>query len=232
MTAAETTNETNTQPTTNNIASVEADNEKKPESSIKKLIPSKEDFINAFKLMLRFLGEDPEREGLKETPERVLKSQVEELFRGYRENPEDHLTTQFKEVQNYNQPVILKDIPIHSHCEHHALPIKGKAHIAYIPNGAVVGISKLARLTDGFARRFQIQERLTNQIGEAIDNKLAPKGVAVLIEATHGCMTERGVNTEAPLMDTTYFSGEYKGNLALQQQFLSQIANRSAGMSR
>ena len=155
-------------------------------------VVSKEEAKEAIKTLLRYIGEDTDREGLLDTPRRVIDS-YKEFFAGYEQNPKEILSTTFKEVGNYDEVVLLKDITFTSHCEHHMVPFIGVAHVAYIPRNKVVGISKLARLVDAFARRLQIQERMTVDIAQTIADVLEPKGVAVIIKAKHQCMTTRGV---------------------------------------
>ena len=157
-------------------------------------------------LMLRSIGEDPEREGLRDTPERVVRS-WEKLFGGYEEDPEVILKTAFEESENYDQMVLLRDIELYSTCEHHLLPFFGKVHIWYIPVKLVVGISKLARLAECFSRRLQIQEKMTKQIAEALDKHMKPRGVGVLVEAQHFCMTSRGVEKQNSVMVTSALIG-------------------------
>lgn len=171
--------------------------------------PSQLQAIEAVRTLLAWAGDNPDRPGLTDTPARVVRA-YSEWFSGYGQDPEKILSRTFDEVAEYSEPVLLRDIVIESHCEHHLAPIRGVAHIAYIPDGRVVGISKLARLADVFARRLQIQERLTAEIGEALHNVLTPKGVAVAIRATHDCLSSRGVRKHAPSLITHYFSGEYR----------------------
>jgi GTP cyclohydrolase I len=163
----------------------------------------------AVRVLLNYIGEDFHREGLIETPKRVIKS-FQELYGGYTKDPAQILSKTFEEVEGYSQPVILKNIEFRSMCEHHMLPIVGVAHIAYIPKRRVVGISKLARIVEVFARRLQIQEKMTVQIADAINDALMPLGVAVVIEAEHHCMTGRGVNRTNSLMKTCHFIGSIK----------------------
>jgi GTP cyclohydrolase I len=175
----------------------------------------------AIRTLLAWAGDDPGRPGLRDTPARVARA-YREWFRGYELDPAEILARTFDEVAGYSQEVLLRDIPIESHCEHHLAAIRGVAHIAYIPNGRVVGISKLARLADAYARRLQIQERLTAEIGTALQQVLAPKGVAVAIDATHDCMSSRGVRKHGGSLVTYYFSGDYAAP-QLQDRFLRQI---------
>jgi GTP cyclohydrolase IA len=168
--------------------------------------PLPEDVQAAITTLIRWAGDDPTREGLIETPARVAKAWLE-YCAGYAEDPGEHLAKTFDEVGGYQNLVLLKDIPFQSHCEHHMAPIIGKAHIAYMPKNRVVGISKLARVLNGYARRLQVQERLTAQVATCIQEHLQPHGVAVVIEATHGCMTGRGVKTPGVVMTTSHLLG-------------------------
>lgn len=165
-----------------------------------------EDVQEAIRTLLRWAGDDPEREGLIDTPKRVGRAWLE-YCRGYGEDPAIHLSRVFEEVGGYDEIVLLKDIPFQSHCEHHMAPITGKAHIAYLPDSRVVGISKLARVLHGFAHRLQVQERLTAEVAQCIWDNLEPQGVAVVIEAQHGCMTGRGVKTHGVEMVTSRMLG-------------------------
>ncbi|WP_335658507.1 GTP cyclohydrolase I FolE [Parasphingorhabdus sp.] len=169
-------------------------------------LPVPDDVQEAVKTLLRWSGEDPEREGLLDTPKRVARA-WKEYCEGYTENPAIHLARTFEEVGGYDELVLLRDIPFHSHCEHHMAPIIGKASIAYMPTDCVVGISKLARVLHGFARRLQVQERLTAEVAECIWDNLKPQGVAVVIEASHSCMTARGVRTPGVGMTTSRLLG-------------------------
>ena len=163
----------------------------------------------AIKTLIRWAGDDPDREGLLDTPKRVARA-WREYARGYAEDPAHHLSRTFDEVGGYDEIVLLKDIPFQSHCEHHMAPIIGKASIAYLPRDKVVGISKLARVLHGYARRLQVQERLTAQVADCICEHLQPKGVAVVIEATHACMTARGVQTPGVMMTTSRIMGVFR----------------------
>ena len=163
----------------------------------------------AVRTLIRWAGDDPDREGLLDTPERVARA-WREYARGYAEDPAQHLSRTFEEVGGYDEIVLLKDIPFQSHCEHHLAPIIGKAAIAYLPGDRVVGISKLARVLHGFARRLQVQERLTAQVADTIWEHLKPQGVAVVIEATHACMTARGVSTPGVMMTTSRMMGVFR----------------------
>ena len=170
--------------------------------------PVPEDVQDAIRTLIRWTGDDPEREGLRDTPKRVARAWKEYCL-GYGEDPSIHLSRVFEEVGGYNEIVLLKDIPFQSHCEHHMAPIIGKAAIAYLPTDRVVGISKLARVLHGFARRLQVQERLTAEVADCIWEHLQPQGVAVVIEASHSCMTARGVRTPGVAMTTSRMMGTF-----------------------
>ena len=178
------------------------------------------DVSDAIKTLIRWAGDDPEREGLLDTPKRVAKA-WREYARGYGEDPAVHLSRTFEEVGGYDEIVLLKDIPFQSHCEHHMAPIIGKASIAYLPRDKVVGISKLARVLHGFARRLQVQERLTAQVADTIWAHLQPKGVAVVIEASHACMTARGVNTPGVVMTTSRMMGTFREDERSRREVLA-----------
>ena len=171
-------------------------------------LPVPEDVQDAIRTLIRWTGDDPEREGLRDTPKRVARAWKEYCL-GYGEDPSIHLSRVFEEVGGYNEIVLLKDIPFQSHCEHHMAPIIGKAAIAYLPTDRVVGISKLARVLHGFARRLQVQERLTAEVADCIWEHLQPQGVAVVIEASHSCMTARGVRTPGVAMTTSRMMGTF-----------------------
>jgi GTP cyclohydrolase IA len=173
--------------------------------------------------LLRRIGEDPDREGLKETPARIVRS-WKELFSGYHQRAEDVLVTQFH-AEQYDEIVLLRDVEFYSTCEHHMLPFCGKAHVAYIPKDKIVGLSKLARLVDAFARRLQVKERLTQQIASELQRVLKPKGVAVMIEASHQCMSCRGVRKQSGKTITSCLVGAFKENLASRTEFLSLVKN-------
>ena len=175
---------------------------------------------DAVRTLIRWAGDDPDREGLLDTPERVARA-WREYARGYEEDPAVHLARTFEEVGGYDEIVILKDIPFQSHCEHHLAPIIGKAHIAYLPNDRVVGISKLARVLHGYARRLQVQERLTAEIADCICKHLQPKGVAVVIEASHACMSARGVNTPGVMMTTSRMMGIFRTDERSRKEVLA-----------
>ena len=179
---------------------------------------SREDAEKAVETLIKWAGDNPKREGLKETPKRVVKA-FEEFFSGYKESPEDYLSKTFEDVQGYEDIVMLKDIAFNSHCEHHMVPIEGKVHLAYIPVKKVVGISKLARVVDIFAKRLQTQETMTQQIANCVFNALKPKGVAVYIEAIHQCMTTRGVMKPNVSTITNCFLGNFKERIDLQERF-------------
>lgn len=189
--------------------------------------PSREEAEAAVRTLLRWAGENPEREGLLETPKRVVKA-YEELFSGYAKDPADILAKTFQEVAGYDDMVLVKDIPFHTHCEHHMVPFFGVAHIAYYPAEGVVGLSKLARVVDAFARRLQTQETMTAQIVGAIDDALKPRGIAVLIEAEHMCMSMRGIQKQGASTVTTQFTGVFRDDPAEQTRFLSMLRGFSA----
>lgn len=174
----------------------------------------------AVRTIIRWAGDDPDREGLLDTPRRVARA-WREYARGYSEDPAAHLSRTFEEVGGYDEIVLLKDIPFQSHCEHHLAPIIGKAAIAYLPGDRVVGISKLARVLHGFARRLQVQERLTAQVADTIWAQLQPKGVAVVIEATHACMTARGVRTPGVMMTTSRMMGTFRQDERSRREVLA-----------
>jgi GTP cyclohydrolase I len=183
-------------------------------------IPVPDDVQDAVRTLIRWAGDDPDREGLLETPKRVARAWAE-YSAGYKSDPSVHLSRTFHEVGGYDEIVLLKDIPFQSHCEHHMAPIIGKAAIAYLPKDKVVGISKLARVLHGFARRLQVQERLTAQVADTIWEHLQPKGVAVVIEATHACMTARGVNTPGVVMSTSRMMGTFREDERSRREVLA-----------
>lgn len=183
---------------------------------------SKEEAEKAIKTILKYVGEDPNREGLIETPKRVIKA-FEEYFGGYLINPDNYLEKTFGDVEGYDDMVIQKNISIHSHCEHHMAPIIGVVHVAYIPSEKVVGLSKLARVVDAYARRLQTQERLTMQIANSIFKGLKSHGSAVSIDAEHQCMTTRGIRKEGATTITNYFTGVFRDSQNLQKRFLTYI---------
>ena len=186
----------------------------------KVLKPSREQAMEAVRTLLAWAGDDPAREGLIETPRRVVEA-FEEWFQGYDEDPHALLSKTFEDVEGYDDIVMLRDIEVESHCEHHMASFLGKAYVAYVPTDRVVGISKLARVVEVFAKRLQNQETLTRQVAQAIEAGLQPKGVAVLIDAEHQCMTTRGVHHRHVSTITTNFTGAFKTDPALQERFLS-----------
>ncbi len=187
--------------------------------------PSQAEAEAAVRTLIEWAGDDPDREGLLETPGRVTRS-YRELFGGYETDPREYLARTFEEVGGYDEMVVLKDIRVVSFCEHHMLPVIGRAHVGYLPTNRVVGISKLARVVHGFARRLQIQEKLTAEIAEAIQDILKPKGVGVLIEAEHSCMTMRGVNTPGSSLTTSTLLGELRDDPRTRQEFLELVRGR------
>ena len=187
--------------------------------------PTRQEAENAVKVLIEWAGDDPSREGLIETPKRVVKA-FEEYFAGYNKNPQNILEKTFFETGNYKEFVLLKNIEFRSHCEHHLAPIIGYASVAYIPDGKVVGISKLARIVDVYAKRLQTQETMTSQIANSIQNNLNPKGVAVFISAEHHCMSSRGVKKAHVDMTTTFFTGDFKESQNLQNRFLNSLTSK------
>ena len=179
-----------------------------------------DDVADAVRTLIRWAGDDPAREGLLDTPARVARA-WKEYARGYREDPGDHLSKTFEEVGGYDEIVLLKNIPFQSHCEHHLAPIIGKAAIAYLPRDRVVGISKLARVLHGYARRLQVQERLTAEVADCIWDHLHPHGVAVVIEASHACMAARGVNTPGVMMTTSRMMGVFRDDERSRREVLA-----------
>jgi GTP cyclohydrolase I len=184
--------------------------------------PTQSDAEAAVRVLIEWAGDDPDREGLLETPARVARS-YRELFAGYGVDPKDYLARTFEEVGGYDSLVVLKNIPVVSFCEHHMLPFIGAAHVGYLPSDRVVGISKLARVVQGFARRLQIQEKLTAQVAEAIQDVLKPKGVGVVIISEHSCMTMRGVNTPGSRLTTSHLSGAVRDDPRTRQEFLEFV---------
>jgi GTP cyclohydrolase IA len=181
---------------------------------------------DAVRVLLRWSGDDPTREGLLDTPKRVAKA-YGDWFSGYAMDPEDYLKRTFEEVGGYDEMVVLRDIEFESHCEHHMAPIIGKAHVGYLPNGRVVGISKLARVVDAYARRFQVQEKMTAQIARCIEQTLQPRGVAVVIEAAHECMTTRGIHKRGVSMVTSKMLGDFRDDARTRAEFLRFIDGSS-----
>ncbi|GAK46027.1 GTP cyclohydrolase I [Tepidicaulis marinus] len=184
--------------------------------------PSREEAEAAVRTLIAWAGDNPDREGLIETPNRVVRA-YEEFFAGYEEDPDEVLGKTFEEVEGYDDMVMLRDITLESHCEHHMVAILGKAHIAYVPTNRVVGISKLARVIEIYAKRLQTQETMTAQIVDSINRVLKPKGVAVLIEAKHQCMTTRGIRKPDVATITTQFTGVFRDDLRMEQRFLQMI---------
>jgi GTP cyclohydrolase IA len=189
--------------------------------------PSRAEAEDAVRTLIRWAGDDPEREGLIATPSRVVRA-YEEWFAGYQDNPRDYLKRTFEETGGYDEVVVLRDIRFESHCEHHLAPIIGRVHIGYLPRNRVVGISKLARLVEVFARRLQIQEKMTAEIAACLDAVLKPHGVAVVTEATHQCMTTRGVHKPGVTMVTSRMLGVFRDHAETRQEFLSAIGMRGS----
>ncbi|WP_454700863.1 GTP cyclohydrolase I FolE [Agrobacterium burrii] len=187
--------------------------------------PSQAEAEEAVRVLLRWAGENPAREGLLDTPKRVAKA-YRELFAGYELNVQDVLGTTFEEVGGYDDVVLVRDIPFFSHCEHHMVPIVGKAHVAYLPAGRVLGLSKIARVVEIFGRRLQTQENMTAQIARSIEETLKPRGVAVMIDAEHMCMSMRGVNKQGSTTLTTSFTGTFKNDPTEQVRFMTMVRNR------
>ena len=190
--------------------------------------PTQEDAEAAIRTLIRWAGDDPGREGLRDTPKRVAKS-YGEFFSGYSVDPVALLERTFEEVEGYDEIVLLRDIRLESHCEHHMVPIIGRAHVAYLPHRRVVGISKLARVVDAYAKRLQIQEKLTAQICNTINDVLAPLGTAVIIEAAHECMTTRGVHKTGVSMVTSRMLGAFRDNPDTRRELLAMVGNRAPG---
>jgi GTP cyclohydrolase I len=187
--------------------------------------PSREEAEAAVRTLLRWTGDDPTREGLIDTPSRVVRS-YEEFFEGYTMDPVNLLERTFEETDGYDEIVLLRDIRLESHCEHHMVPIVGRCHVAYLPHRRVVGISKLARVVEGYAKRLQIQEKLTAQIANTIQDVLQPKGVAVVIEAAHQCMTTRGVHKPGVTMVTSRMLGAFRDDPNTRRELLAMIGSR------
>jgi GTP cyclohydrolase I len=190
--------------------------------------PDRKDVEDAVRTLIRWAGDDPDRDGLEDTPARVVRS-YEEFFIGYSEDPVSLLQRTFEETDGYDEIVMLRDILFESHCEHHILPIIGKAHIAYLPDHRVVGISKLARLVEVYAKRLQIQEKMTAQIANTVDQVLQPKGVAVVIEAAHQCMTTRGIHKAGVTMVTSRMLGAFRTDAKTRREFLAMIGTHRVG---
>jgi GTP cyclohydrolase I len=184
--------------------------------------PSRAAAEEAVRTLISWAGDDPDREGLVGTPDRVVRS-YEEFFAGYGEDPREILQRTFEEIDGYDEMVVLRDIRIESHCEHHMVPIIGRVHVAYLPDRRVVGISKLARVVETYARRLQIQEKMTAQIADTIDEVLCPRGVAVVIEAAHQCMTTRGVHKAGVTMVTSRMLGAFRDDVDTRREFLGMI---------
>ncbi len=183
---------------------------------------SRQDALEAIRTLLTYIGEDPNRDGLLETPDRVLRA-YGEFFAGYQQDPSEVLAKTFNETADYNGPVVVRDIAVHSHCEHHMVAFAGRAHVAYLPADRVVGLSKLARLVEVYARRLQIQERLTAQIANDLQQALCPRGVAVLIEAEHHCMTMRGVRKPGAMTTTSHVTGVFLEDAAARSEILREL---------
>ncbi len=190
--------------------------------------PNRDEVLAAVRTLIRWAGDDPEREGLLGTPDRVARS-FEQNFQGYAIDPAAILERTFEEVEGYDEIVLLRDIRFVSHCEHHIMPIVGRAHVAYLPDKRVVGISKLARVVDAYAGRLQIQEKMTAQIANTIEDVLQPQGVAVVIEATHQCMTTRGVHKPGSTMVTSRMLGRFRSDHRTRREFLSLISAQAGG---
>jgi len=192
--------------------------------------PSRAEVEQAVRTLIRWSGDDPAREGLAETPARVARA-YEEWFAGYHEDPDELLQRTFAETAGYDEMVLLRDIAFVSHCEHHMAPITGRVHIGYLPHTRVVGISKLARVVEVYAKRLQIQERITAEIANTLDRALRPQGVAVVVEGTHGCMTSRGVHQHAATMVTSRMLGVFRDRAETRQEFLAAIDLRGTSRS-
>jgi GTP cyclohydrolase I len=191
--------------------------------------PSRAEAEEAVRTLLRWTGDNPAREGLKDTPARVARA-FEDWFSGYKEDPEAYMRRTFEEVEGYDEMIVLRDIRFESHCEHHLAPIIGRAHVGYLPNNKVVGISKLARVVEAYARRLQVQEKMNAQIANTIQRVLEPKGVAVVIEASHQCMTTRGVHKTGVSMVTSTMLGDFRTNEITRREFLAVIGNPQSSM--
>jgi GTP cyclohydrolase I len=189
--------------------------------------PSREEAEDAVRTLIRWAGDNPRREGLIDTPARVVRS-YEEFFAGYKDDPSQILARTFSEVEGYDEMIVLTDIRFESHCEHHMVPIIGKAHVAYMPRHRVVGISKLARLVEVYAKRLQIQEKMTVQIADTLNDILQPNGVAVVIEASHQCMTTRGVHKQGVAMVTSRMLGAFRDNPSTREEFLALVGRTNS----
>ena len=187
--------------------------------------PSRKKAEEAVYTLLLWSGEDPRREGLRDTPKRVVTA-YEDWFKGYKQDPVGYLKRTFEEVEGYDEMIVLRDIEFESHCEHHMAPIIGKAHVGYLPRSKVVGISKLARVVEAFARRFQVQEKMTAQVANCINDVLNPKGVGVVIEAVHQCMTTRGIHKTDVSMVTSQMLGSFRKDARTRAEFLQMIDHR------
>ncbi len=187
--------------------------------------PSRAEAEDAVRTLLKWAGDDPEREGLIGTPDRVVRA-YEEYFSGYGDDPVAYLQRTFEEVEGYDEMIVLRDIQFESHCEHHVAPIIGVAHVGYLPNRRVVGISKLARVVEAYAKRLQIQEKMTAQIANTIDEVLKPRGVAVVVDAAHHCMTTRGVYKPGVTMKTSRMLGDFRSHAATRREFLAMIGDK------
>jgi GTP cyclohydrolase IA len=210
------------------MASVKSSEKPAPKSAASTDKPTRAEAQAAVRTLLRWAGDDPNREGLLGTPDRVVRA-YEEWFGGYGVDPVDLLQRTFEETEGYDEMVVLRDVRFESHCEHHMAAIIGKVHIAYLPERRVIGISKLARLVDVFAKRLQIQEKMTAQIANTLSEVLLPKGVAVVIEAQHQCMTTRGIHKSSVTMVTSRMLGAFRDDQSTRREFLSIIGNPASG---
>jgi GTP cyclohydrolase I len=190
--------------------------------------PNREEAESAVRTLIRWAGDDPDREGLRDTPGRVVRA-YEEFFAGYGQDPREILARTFTEVEGYDEMIVMNDIRFESHCEHHMVPIIGKVHIGYLPDKRVIGISKLARLVEVYARRLQVQEKMTVQIADTLQEVLQPKGVAVVIEASHQCMTTRGVHKPGVGLVTSRMAGAFRDDPSTRREFLAVIGRTGAG---
>jgi GTP cyclohydrolase IA len=200
----------------------------RPAFAVASSLPDREAAESAVRTLIRWAGDDPDREGLRETPRRVVDA-FREFFAGYAADPAEVLGRTFEETDGYDEMVLLRDIRFESHCEHHLAPIIGRAHIAYLPHRRVVGISKLARVVDIYARRLQIQEKMTAQIANIINEILEPLGVAVVIEAAHQCITTRGVHKPGVVMTTSRMLGAFRDDASTRREFLAMIGRQTGG---